>query len=128
MSDETYALLFQLFTLELYLRGLNVLARNQTLSTRPQFAVGRLRAASLFDARVYASNRRGRSDAVALRVSTVVRRGGGAPPRSMQEEEEEDGDKRPLAAAAAASEDAILEGERYLKNLLSHQISNKVMN
>ena len=60
------------------------------------FSVRRLRPASLFDARVYASNRRGRSEAVAVRVSTVRRK---TPATAAAA----------AAAAAAASED--MDGE-----------------
>ncbi len=92
------------------MRGRDVLLRNQTLSTRPEFVVTRLRAASLFDARVYASNRRGRSEAVVLRVSTLKAGPGGE--RVEVDEEEVMVDNR-LMAATAVEGKAIL-GEMKL--------------
>ena len=67
--------LTQLFTIELrYLRTPNSqeLLRNVTLS-KPEFEVGHLESGLRYEAKIFASNRKGRSTPVTLRVSTLKR-------------------------------------------------------
>ena len=69
----------QIFTLELYSHGsINSGAttpiRNVTTAkSPPSFNVRHLEAASIFDAKVYASNPEGRSDPFVIKVSTLKR-------------------------------------------------------
>ena len=67
--------LAQLFTLELtYLSRStdDILVRNVTLS-KPRFDIKHLESGVRYEARVYASNRKGRSTPINLRVSTLKR-------------------------------------------------------
>ena len=67
--------LAQLFTLELtYLSRStdDILVRNVTLS-KPRFDIRHLESGVRYEARVYASNRKGRSTPINLRVSTLKR-------------------------------------------------------
>ncbi len=61
----------QIFTIEIY-DDADECVGNVTV-VKPFFAVPRLPAASIYEARIYASNRKGRSPEVVLRVSTLKR-------------------------------------------------------
>ena len=63
----------QLFTLELYAHDTDTLVRNLTLAY-PSFVVTRLEAAAIFDARIYASNAKGRSEAAPVIRSSTLKR------------------------------------------------------
>ena len=67
----------QIFTLELFPISTAAAAespmRNLTVGNSPTFAVHRLSAGSVFEARIYASNRKGRSPQISVKISTLKR-------------------------------------------------------
>ncbi|TRY72468.1 hypothetical protein TCAL_04760 [Tigriopus californicus] len=62
----------QIFTLELIEQGNRQLVRNLTLAF-PAFVITRLESAAIFDARIFASNQKGRSEPIELKASTLKR-------------------------------------------------------